>query len=107
MDGLNFRVPMRVFLDHFLKDWCLASYLIINWDLQELVDLADRELPASFTKELATHVYGYLYEAKMPPAELQQVVLNVAEDVVAGRNVQLRAGDYIAAQQFLRGSKRQ
>ena len=105
MDGLNFRVPMRVFIDRFDKDWCLASYLIINWNLQELVELAERELPARFTKELATHVYGYLYEEKMPPAELQQVVLNVAEDIVAGRDVQLRAGDYIAAQQFLRGSK--
>ena len=105
MDRFNFRVPMRVFIDRFQRDWCLASYLIINWNFKELVDLANRELPAGFSKELATHVYGYLYEDKMPPAQIQQVVLNIAEDIVAGRDVQLRAGDYIAAQQYLRGAK--
>ena len=103
--GLNFRIPMHVLLDRFRKDWCLASYLIINFDFDDLVELANRELPESFSKELAGHVYGYLYEQKMPPAEIEQTVLNVSEDILAGRDVQLRAGDYIAAQKYLRGMR--
>ncbi len=87
------------------KHWCLASYLILNVHFGDLVELAEKELPESFVKEMARHVYGYLYENKLPPAEIQQTVLNVSEDLMAGRAVQMRAGDYIAAQKFFRGAR--
>jgi len=101
----NLHITMRGLELQIHKHWCLVSYLIVNHQFGDYVDLADRELPATFAKEMARHVYGYLYEAKKPPAQIEQTVLNVAEDLAAGRAVQLRAGDYIAAQRFFRGKE--
>ena len=101
----NFRMTLRGLKYLIEKNWCLASYLIINYDIREIVELADRELPANFSKELANYVYGYMYEDKMPPAEIATTVLNVAEDLIAGREVIFRAGDYINTQKFMMGKK--
>lgn len=101
----DFRITLKGLELQIDQHWCKVSYLIINFNLGDLVKLGERELPATFSKEMARHVYGYIYENKMPPAEIQQTVLNVSEDLMAGRPVQLRAGDYIAAQKFFRGKK--
>lgn len=87
------------------KNWCLASYLILNLDFHEFEELAQRELPANFANRMATLVYGYMCENKLPPTEIQQVVLNVSEDIAAGRDVALRAGDYIAVQKYFRANR--
>lgn len=105
MQNVNLRITLQGLVNQIKWHWCLTSYLIINTSFGDLVELGEKELPETFSKEMAQHVYGYLYENKMPPAEIQQTVLNVAEDFVAGRQVQLRAGDYIAAQKFFRKSK--
>jgi hypothetical protein len=86
------------------RNWCLASYLILNLDIRELQELVEKELPQEFAKQMAGFVHAYMYESKMPPAEIAQTVLNVAEDMAAGRQVQLRAGDYIAAQRYFRSA---
>jgi hypothetical protein len=98
----QFRITLRGLENQISKHWCLASYLILNVNFGDLVELGERELPESFSKKMAGLVYGYLYEDKLPPQEIQQTVLNVSEDLLAGREVQLRAGDYIAVQKFLR-----
>lgn len=105
IQSLNFRITLQGLEEQIRKHWCTVSYLIINFNLPDLVELADRELPESFVKEMAGHVYAYVYKNMMPPAEIQQTVLNVSEDLIAGRQVQLRAGDYIAAQKFFRGKR--
>jgi hypothetical protein len=102
----SFRITLPGLIDRIRRDWCLASYLIINWEVPEIRELAEMELSESFTKAMAQYVYDYVYENKMPPEAIAQTVLNVAEDMMAGRTVQLRAGDYIAVQQFLRAEKR-
>ena len=102
---LDFRITLKALEQQINKHWCLASYLIINHNFGDLVELTEKELPAQFAKEMAGYVYGYIYQNKMPPAEIQQTVFNVAEDLIAARPVQLRAGDYIAAQKFFRGMR--
>ncbi len=96
----NFRITMKGLEIQIKRNWCLASYLILNFDIKDLVTLAEKELPETFAREMAKHTYAYIYENRKPPAEIEQTVLNVAEDFMAGRTVQLRAGDYIAAQRF-------
>lgn len=98
----NFRITLKGLEEHIRRDWCVASYLIINFNIQDIVRYAERELPDTFVKEMAKQVYAYVYEDKMPPEEIAQTVLNVSEDMMAGRPVQLRAGDYLAVQKFLR-----
>lgn len=101
----NFRITLNGLVNQIEKHWCIASYLTINMNLGDLVELAEKELPEQFSREMAKHVYGYVYENKMPPAEIQQTVLNVSEDFLAGRQVQLRAGDYVAVQRYFRGKR--
>ena len=101
----NIRITLKGLELRIRKDWCLASYLILNFDFKDLVELAEKELPESFAREMAKHTYAYIYENKRPPSEIEQTVLNVSEDYMAGRPVQLRAGDYIACQRFFGKSK--
>jgi hypothetical protein len=100
----NFRIAEAAFLAK-AETWCKASYLVINSNIGELVKLTDRELPAKTTKVLAKEVYAYLYEDRMPKGEIASVVLNVAEDLVAGKTPELRAGDYITLQNHMRSMK--
>jgi hypothetical protein len=56
----------------------------------------------SFNNAVESHVSAYLEKGTMPPAAIVGPVLNIAEDITAGRQVTLRAGDYIALQTFVR-----
>ena len=94
------RITMKGLEMQIKESWCLASYLILNFDIKDYVTLGERELPKEFAGQMAKYIYSYMYYGEMPPAEIEQTVLNAAEDFSAGRPVQLRAGDYIAAQRF-------
>lgn len=61
---------------------------------------------ARFFETLNEHVKAYLEDGKMPPDAIASAVMNVADDVMAGRDVQLKAGDYIAVQNFMRGARK-
>lgn len=101
--GLSkFRPTLRGFEQQIREFWCVASYLILNNNFEDQVRWAELEVTEKFIKALAQHVYAYVYEDKAPPAEIEQTVLNVAEDLAAGRQVILRAGDYISVQKFIR-----
>jgi hypothetical protein len=56
----------------------------------------------SFNNAVETHVAAYLEKGTMPPSAIVGPILNIAEDIAAGREVTLRAGDYIALQTFVR-----
>jgi hypothetical protein len=101
-----FRLTVKSIEQQILHDhWCVVSYLIINQDISELANLVERELPENFAATMAIFIHGYMYENKMPPTEIAQTILNVTEDMVAGRQVILRAGDYIAVQKYMRAKK--
>ena len=95
-------IPIEVIIDEIDKGWCVVCYLIINWRIDELVEKARWEIPTESYKELATHLYNYVYEDVMPPNEIASTILNVADDFVRGEPVRLRAGDYIALQNYMR-----
>jgi hypothetical protein len=102
----NLRVPMQVLLEGFEKRWCVVCYLIINWRIDELWEKAQVRIPTEFYKELAEHLYAYVYEAEMPPAQIAPTIMNIADDLARGDPVKLRAGDYIAVQDYFRSEGR-
>jgi hypothetical protein len=55
-----------------------------------------------FFQVLAEHVDAYVHEGKIPPKMIASAVMNVADDFMADRDIVLRAGDYIAVQNFMR-----
>ena len=56
---------------------------------------------AAFNKFVETHVQAYL-DGKAPPAAIQSAVMNIADDYVAGKDIAVKAGDYIALQNQFR-----
>ncbi len=49
-------------------------------------------------KEVMNHVIG----GQEPPEQIRTAILNLADDMMAGRDVTMRAGDYIALMNFAR-----
>lgn len=60
------------------------------------------QLFAVVSKYTRAHIDG----RGMPPEEIAPAILNIAEDVRAGRAPTLRAGEYIALQRFVRAGGR-
>jgi hypothetical protein len=78
--------------DPFLRDSSLAE------NVAKFAKGQDK----TFNAAVETHVAAYLEKGTMPPAPIVGPILNIAEDIAAGRDVTLRAGDYIALQTFVR-----
>ena len=55
-----------------------------------------------FFDVLGKHVEAYVHEGKEPPDMIASAVMNIADDFMAGRDLVIRAGDYIAVQNFMR-----
>jgi hypothetical protein len=92
-------------LESILDRRIIIYYLIIVDRLADRFhDLIDARPDARFFQELNQHVHAYLDEGKAPPDAIASAVMNVADDVLAERDVQLKAGDYIALQNFMRKS---
>ena len=58
-----------------------------------------------FYAVLNKYVDGYVNSGELPPMEIAPAVMNIADDFLAGRDIQIRAGDYIAIQNFIRGKR--
>jgi len=89
-----------------LKRWCIACYLVINWRIRDLVERIQLEPEPEFYKTVAKYLYEYAHNDTMPPEDIAPTIMNLAEDYMAGRPVQFRAGDYIAVQNHLRRAKK-
>jgi hypothetical protein len=102
-NGNLFR-PVWIRRETILDRRIWVYYLVI---LDKVADhLGDRvkvEPNERFFKVLSEHVERYLKTGEAPQ-ELQSVIMNVADDYLAGREIVLRAGDYIALQGFARKS---
>lgn len=97
----------RVLIPEWItKRWCVACYLIINWRIKDLVERIQVEPDANFYKVAAKHLYEYAYNDTMPPEEIAPTIMNLAEDLLSGKPVNFRAGDYIALQNYVRQGKK-
>ena len=87
-----------------VSDWLLRRklifyYLIVNEKLGRALEINPSEQFESFT---ARHMRAYIHDGTMPPAEIATAILNMADDFMAGRQVTIRSGDYLAIQNYLR-----
>lgn len=54
------------------------------------------------TEVIEKYTKAYMVENKEPPAEIAMAIHNFADDIACGREVVVRAGDYIAINNFIR-----
>jgi hypothetical protein len=98
----------KVLIPRFIidrKDW--VKYLVlVNWHAQELEDVLTRRPDAKFTAFVEDQVRAYL-DGKAAPEAIQPAIMNIVDEMAGGKEVTLRAGDYIALQgHYMRGAKK-
>lgn len=85
------------------RTWIM--YLIINELSGRFGELAKIGPDKNFFNAISEHVDSFIHEGVMPPEKISSAILNIADDVLAGRDVTIKAGDYIALQDFIQHSK--
>lgn len=94
------KIPIHIKYDKKVYPWWwIVAYLILH---EKIGDRATLPVDEVFGREIIGHVNDYLNKGTMPPAEISATVMNLADDVMAGRRMTIRAGDYIAAQNYLK-----
>jgi hypothetical protein len=89
--------------------WWRVAYLIIDIfrqhpELENGLDRAVLGKDEGFNKFVTGQVQQYMEKGVKPPAAIAASVINIAEDIAAGRQPTMRAGDYIALQTAYRGA---
>lgn len=96
----KFVVPQWV-----LERWILVAYLIINWRVKDLAERIRGAPNKRFYEVVDKYIRAYVEEGVMPPEDVAPAILNLADDYMAGRPLNLRAGDYISIQNHTRRMK--
>jgi len=84
-----------------------VMYLIIITDMliKEYAGLLRQRPTEKFFNMVHSLVMDYAVEGKAPPAAVAGAVLNLVDDMMAGRDVSIRAGDYIALMNYAKAQK--
>jgi hypothetical protein len=82
--------------------WWEVAYLIVGPLRDEWAELIEIKPDDRFSEVVTELVSAYVEKGKMPPDEIAPAILNLADDLMAGRKMSIRAGDYIAIQSHLR-----
>ena len=80
--------------------------IVIDQMLKKYKDLVIERPTDKFDQMLREVVMTHVIDGKEPPTPIRTAVMNVADDMMAGREVTLRAGDYIALMEYARENKR-
>jgi hypothetical protein len=94
-----------VAVDWVVPFWWKVAYLIINDGIKGIAEKFKNPIDARFNEFATKHLQAYVNDNKMPPAEIAPAIMNLADDFAAGREITIRAGDYIAIQGFMRQGK--
>ena len=82
--------------------WVRVAYLIIGPEIEERwSELASVRPTEAFQQFVNGQVSALVNEGTAPPDEIAPAILNLADDMLAGQPMTLRAGDYIAIQNYL------
>ncbi|MCE1273879.1 MAG: hypothetical protein HGB01_00740 [Chlorobiaceae bacterium] len=96
-------VPMRLLLK---LDPSVVMYLvIIDKLLANRADLLRVKPSEKFFDMVREQVIAHLSESAEPPKEIAGAIMNISDDLMAGREVTLRAGDYIALMSYAKAKK--
>ncbi len=95
-------LPVKIILNDFIwrRKWWVM-YLIVA-EKANILEQLSANLDRTFEDVTFRHVRAYIEEGKMPPADIAPAILNMADDYLAGRQVAIRAGDYLMIQNHIR-----
>lgn len=92
---------------HLKFDESVVMYLvIIDRLLQKNAELLKVQPSEKFFGLVREMVINHVIEGKEPPEQVAAPIMNIADDMMAGREVVMRAGDYIALMNYAKSKKR-
>ncbi|NOQ22663.1 MAG: hypothetical protein GQ565_08445 [Candidatus Aegiribacteria sp.] len=84
-------------------DPTVVMYLVIIDKLvSQRPDLVRYKPDEGFFDVVREHVLAYATEGVEPPKQIASAVMNIADDMMAGRETVIRAGDYISLMDYTR-----
>ena len=83
------------------KDW-VKYKTIPNWHGRVIGEILVTEPTKAFIDTVEKYVNAYIFNKKAPPTQIASAIMNIADDVLSNREPVVRAGDYIAIQNFIR-----
>jgi uncharacterized protein (UPF0147 family) len=84
----------------------VVMYLIvIDQMIAKYRDIMMARPTEKFQSMVHKEVMTYVIDGKEPPEQIRTAVMNIADDMMAGRDVTLRAGDYIDMMNYARERK--
>ncbi|MGD0278128.1 MAG: hypothetical protein ABSC11_02350 [Smithella sp.] len=87
-------------------DPTIVMYLVYpNWDQFMYRDDMLKVKGDAFQRFVQESVHSYVQGDKLDPA-IQTSIMNIADDVLAGREATIRAGDYIALMGYAKKNKK-
>lgn len=92
-------------VEMIFRDERVMYLVIIDRMLEHYRDVLLARPTEKFQAMVQSEVMKYVIDGKEPAAEIQTAVMNIADDMMAGREVNLRAGDYIALMNHARAGK--
>jgi hypothetical protein len=92
--------PSWIWRHRYIPRWVLVAYLITNWKVIDVARNFKMQPSRMFYNTVAKHLGAYLNKNVMPPKEIAGPIMNLADDYLANRQMTLKAGDYIALQNF-------
>ncbi len=97
---------MNIRIGKLLHDPTVVMYLVIPEKMiKKYLDLAKVGPTEKFQQMVREQVLAYIHEGKEPPAEIAAAVMNIGDDMMAGRDPVIRAGDYISLMNYARSKK--
>lgn len=91
---------------HLKFDPSVIMYLVIvDKLLQKQADLLKVEPSEKFFQMVRELVVTHIVEGQVPPEKIAVPIMNIADDMMAGREVVMRAGDYIALMSYAKSKK--
>jgi hypothetical protein len=97
LKGIKYLTLSKKLIDR--RTWVM--YLIIP-DMVKFGDKVMVQPDDNFYKTVDEHMEAYVNKGVMPPADIASAILNMSDDYLAGREITIRAGDYIAIQNHMR-----
>jgi hypothetical protein len=96
------KIPMQV---NFGGDPRVMYLQVVDSVIKDHADLLRVKPTEQFFSWLEKEVGSYVSTGKLPASEIATPIMNMADDIGAGRDVSLRAGDAMALMSYARKQK--
>ena len=78
-----------------------STLYCVKWNEKIVREFVEKVLEAEFANFLTSQVDAYV-QGQESPAEIAPAIMNLADDHLSGREISVRAGDYISLQKYFR-----